>query len=1756
MLGDKVMNRYDITNLDLEKKYIQNSPAEMPGGFLVYRANDVGEILYANEALLKIYDCETSAEFMQLTGGVFDGMIYPEDRQDVKNKIQEQILADEGRFDQVNYRIKTLSGKIVYVTDYGKCVHDELEGDIYYVFVTTSRSRLDGLTGLQSDWYFLEMATKGLETMYKSGIVPVVLSFDFIGMKGFNNKYGREEGDKLLVVFSKIISDKFGNNRCSRFGEDHFYAYGNARDIEKALNEIIVAFHEANNGRNLPVKIGICKYILGISTSTLCDWAKLACESKKNYYSSGFEWFNDDMAKSFDKTEYILSHVDRALIDGSIQVYYQPVVRTMTRELASFEALVRWQDKRYGMISPGEFIPVLEDSGLAYKIDRFVIKHVASVMKDLQDKGIQIVPVSINISQTDFEMMDPVDTIIKTVDEQGIPRGMIVVEITETALVSDNGMIKNAINKLHEAGFEVWMDDFGSGYSSLNVLKDYNFDEIKIDMNFMRNFDEKSKSIVRLAVKMAKELGIHTLAEGVENSEQINFLTEIGCEKVQGYYYGKPMPLEQAFTNIHSLNIDFETRNHASFYDAAGLINLPDDIPTALFYFSNDRFKLLYQNQKYKEVITADTVSGDEAIEWNMNSSQSGLRTKFLNLAYKAIESNEEEKMIFVDRNSYYYFAFEKAVSKKGEAVLQATIHETDVEDVKQIEQLDVVSRNITTMYDAVYLVDLENTTRTVIYSDLLDEETGTVYEGESELYERNNKWHIYFDDIDRFHNEFASRTALLKRINESKRGYFSEQFRIKDVDGNYVWTQFDVLALPETAEMKFLVCVKPAYIEGQNDKMAAINRLVNNMAEQYFTNSESDYSDIWNSIIRESDIKLFWKDMDRRFLGASKSFLDYYGFESEDAILGKTDEDIGWHINDIPFMEVEKNVLNHGKVYKNIRGENVVNGVLHNILASKFPVYKKGRIIGLVGYFIDVEHDIGDYSTLNKVSTMDDATGLMNVQGMIISVLGYDSNFRDNKEDYAYATIKLTEYDSIIRDYGVESAHVALRYLADILSDVFDSSDSVARVGAGTFAIAIRGISQNDIYEKMAECRRRIADIHTLNGRKIRLSINYGVAYGSEQMDVRGVVKASLERLEKSAMDGTDRIGEEKSEFDLYDEIPLPFVVVRCVYDDNNNKPSDLVFIFVNKRFCELSGYSSGELIHKSYSKVFTNMNSKWLGYGYRASRGEILNARAYSMALGELVEFVAAPSQKTGDCVFLFKAVGFQGEAENSNEIELLTYKKAFKSFLKLEKHISFDDVTALALEDIGEMLDADRAFIVETGDDYTNIVHEWAKDELMILDSEAQEKSFIHFEDFIHTRENNGLIKLNDVQDIRETYVSFYNYLRSVGVYNSVMAPLYWSGNIIGYLCLDNYNIAQDFDIDMLIKLFAKYLSMKLGKKIIYEEKGLIKEENSPHANISNNSVAVELTRDIARNFDSNKTYDESVYYALNAIMEKIKADRVYILEIDRGIVNNTFEVCAPGVASEKSSLQNLEYEKYYKPWDNMLNDDDVVVIEDVQMMRKISSEAYVTIIRRGIERLIASPYYYNGKVMGFVCLDNYNNAQYQKCKMVVQAAANVIGARVVTHYFQRVNSYDDLTGVHNRNAMLEREDEIKRNNKSIGIVFADLNGLKRINDESGHDAGDNYIRGTANILIDIYGVDNIYRSGGDEFMVILEDVTQNEFNRLKGILRTRLSEEQAPEVAVGFDWKKSAKDMDEAMSTADKQMYIDKEKFYEKREKYRK
>ncbi|ETP70983.1 EAL domain-containing protein [Lachnospiraceae bacterium JC7] len=255
-------------------------------------------------------------------------------------------------------------------------------------------------------------------------------------------------------------------------------------------------------------------------------------------------------------------------------MYLQPVVRTLSERVCGYEALARWIDPIYGFISPGDFVPILEDNGLSYRLDTFVVKRVAEIQSRNADQGIPIVPISVNISRSDFDNCSPVDVITGALDEYGLRRNCICVEITETALMNNEGIIKQEIGRFNEAGIEVWMDDFGSGFSSLNLLKDYNFDEIKLDMLFLRDFSEKSKVIMTMAVKMAKELGIHTLAEGVENEEQIEFLKSIGCEKIQGYYYSKPLPINELNKYLSKQGLMFETREEKSVYEKTGLIDV------------------------------------------------------------------------------------------------------------------------------------------------------------------------------------------------------------------------------------------------------------------------------------------------------------------------------------------------------------------------------------------------------------------------------------------------------------------------------------------------------------------------------------------------------------------------------------------------------------------------------------------------------------------------------------------------------------------------------------------------------------------------------------------------------------------------------------------------------------------------------------------------------------------------------------------------------------------------------------------------------------------------------------------------------------------------------------------------------------------------------------------------------------------------------------------------------------------------------
>ncbi|MBQ6550925.1 MAG: EAL domain-containing protein [Lachnospiraceae bacterium] len=438
----------------------------------------------------------------------------------------------------------------------------------------------DYMTGLPNMSYFYELAEAGRSRLHDQGLDSAVLYFDLTGLRQFNRRHGFAEGNRLIRSVAGILAKHFGNESCAHFAADHFAAFAPEEGLLERLSEVISEFALANDGRTLPVRVGIYSDRMElVEVGTACDRAKLAADTRKKNTVSGFAFFDMKMMEDEKNRQEIVDTLDRAIEEGWIRVYYQPIVRSTSGKVCNMEALARWQDPVRGLLMPGSFIPVLEESRLIHKLDLCVVRQVLRDIKSSEASGCQCVPVSINFSRADFDAYDLVQEISTLVDQAGVDRNMINIEITESLVGSDFDYMKEQIERFRAQGFQVWMDDFGSGYSSLDVLQSIKFDLIKFDMGFMRRLDEgdSGKIILTEMMKMATSLGVDTICEGVETERQTRFLQEIGCSKLQGYYFMKPVPREQ-LREKYTVEIQdgFEDPREASYYDNMGRVNLYD----------------------------------------------------------------------------------------------------------------------------------------------------------------------------------------------------------------------------------------------------------------------------------------------------------------------------------------------------------------------------------------------------------------------------------------------------------------------------------------------------------------------------------------------------------------------------------------------------------------------------------------------------------------------------------------------------------------------------------------------------------------------------------------------------------------------------------------------------------------------------------------------------------------------------------------------------------------------------------------------------------------------------------------------------------------------------------------------------------------------------------------------------------------------------------------------------------------------------
>ena len=440
-------------------------------------------------------------------------------------------------------------------------------------------NNFDHLTGLPAMTYFFELAELGRERVLAAGGEPCVLFLDLSGMKFYNREYGFSAGDQLLRSFAQLLARCFGSESCSRFGLDHFAVHTERAGLEETLEQMFRDSAELCGGRTLPIRVGIyvCRNEhLGVSTA--CDRAKYACDVIRNQRVSSYRFFDDELYQKIRLQKYIIDNLDRAISERMIQIHYQPIVHSVSELVCDEEALSRWIDPEYGLLSPAEFIPVLEDAQLIYKLDLYVVERVLEKMRDIEAAGLPVVPQSVNLSRSDFDACDIVEEIRRRVDDAGFDRALLSIEITESVVGSDPTFMTEQIRRFRSLGFQVWMDDFGSGYSSLDLLQSVEFDLIKFDMRFMKHLDlGKGRIVLSELMRLATALGVDTVCEGVETAEQVRFLREIGCSKLQGFYYGRALAPEVILRSFREGSaLRFEDPERAEYYRTVARVNLHD----------------------------------------------------------------------------------------------------------------------------------------------------------------------------------------------------------------------------------------------------------------------------------------------------------------------------------------------------------------------------------------------------------------------------------------------------------------------------------------------------------------------------------------------------------------------------------------------------------------------------------------------------------------------------------------------------------------------------------------------------------------------------------------------------------------------------------------------------------------------------------------------------------------------------------------------------------------------------------------------------------------------------------------------------------------------------------------------------------------------------------------------------------------------------------------------------------------------------
>lgn len=1128
------------------------SADSIPFGFLVYSQEKDGKILAANQRFLRLCGCSSMEELLAYTNGTSNGLI---ERRELFAGGDPQEGADLTDMSKLAYfHLIRKDGHEIQVHATGAAMDDPKYGPVCMLYFAdrneqTNRNVYDLVSGLYRKEYLFGL----LENQQKNNPAELdsrtwsVIYLNLEGFKAYNDDYGFDAGNLLLHDFGALAQEVFQTQLITRIYADQFAVFYDHRDYVSKINDLHEKAKKLRSTNPVWVKAGVYETssLSGTVPDLAIDYAKTACDVIPDDGKAFFNIYSQELRNKLERRKYIISHVDEAITKGWIRLYFQPVVRILTEKISSYEALARWVDPVLGMISPGEFVPALEAKNLSWKLAVYVIDATAATLSRMAQEGLDTVPVSINLSRKDFDSIDPFALLEQAVAKYHVPRNLICIEITESTAMQNPERIKQVIGRFHDAGYQVWMDDFGSAYSSLNALKDFDFDEIKLDMVFMSNLNGKSKRIIENCINMAKDIGIQTLCEGVERKEQADFLQACGCEKIQGYYYSHPVSLQELLEKIRNRKFVCETLSESELFDSLGSVRAPQDQASAMILVKDSRYIPLNATKKFRESYRSYGYPEIRLLH-PMSLSKTELQQKMQAVMNLAMRSGKQEEYTCFERGHCLILTADVLGRSENETVCVLTVRDITQNAAElKLASTDPILQSILNSYDCIYRILPGSMQKEVVLSNFSRELPGMREDFSPEKMAEP----VWWEDRERFLSWFT-RENILCALTDGNRRDTSNIFRFTGSCGSYSWKVICIMKIGENPGQELLYTVRPSVYSNADLGISIAKAFLSDHPEQK-TDDVFSPAVLWRALLSDEGNVFCWKDKEGRYLGASNGFFAASGI-SASGLIGKKDTDLGWHTDDAAFEKMESEVLTEGKAEHDVPQDFIHRSRKETYRVSVFPIYRNGKPEGLIEWLSG--------SAVQKSSREVPSDGLMPMGEWLSAISEYEDQYSSENRPYCFGILVLGDYWKIRHEFGEETAEALEQNAAACMADCAGTSSLICRIDRETFAFLSHDRTPADLDVRLEGIRENLLRIRTSGRFRGGIFSRIGAAGRSEALDSFRTIALAMSRAEKADVSYENQL-EQTMNTKLYGQTLSPRS--RMTKDELHERTLDLLSAF-----------------------------------------------------------------------------------------------------------------------------------------------------------------------------------------------------------------------------------------------------------------------------------------------------------------------------------------------------------------------------------------------------------------------------------------------------------------------------------------------------------------------------------------------------------------------------------------------------------------